>query len=155
MKQDLAPGQRTPVLTRRERRFVERCRVGRLATVDAAGAPHLVPVCFALSGGKVYITVDRKPKRKGGKLKRLDNIAANPAVAVLVDHYEEAWERLAWVMLRGSAEILEAGREHARAQDLLTRRYPQYGKMVLDDLPVIAIRIQTTASWGDLEGGPA
>lgn len=140
------------MLTEPQASFLERNRVGRLATVDAGSKPHVLPVCFAVYADRVFITIDRKPKkRESGALQRLKNIAANPAVALVVDHYEETWERLAWVMLRGQAEILTGGAEHQQAQSLLRARYPQYDSMQLDDLPVIAIRIVKVTSWGALD----
>jgi PPOX class probable F420-dependent enzyme len=80
----------------------------------------------------------------------LRNIAENPAVAVVVDRYDEDWGRLAWVMLRGHAEILTDGREHDQAQALLRCRYPQLKNMQIAELPVIAVHIVSTASWGNL-----
>ena len=81
-------------------------RVARLATADANGVPHAVPVCYALLGDNLYVTIDKKPKRSDGRaLRRLRNIVENPHVAVVVDRYDEDWSRLAWVMLRGRAEI--------------------------------------------------
>ena len=135
-----------------QRNFVLAHRVARLATADAAGAPHAVPVCFALHDASLYIGIDRKPKRPdAAKLKRLRNIAANPSVAVVVDHYAEDWSRLGWVMLRGRAEILPPGiPEHAAAQGLLLARYPQLRAMRISDLPVIAIRVTRATGWGDL-----
>lgn len=137
-------------MTEAERRFVETARVAHLATADAAGMPHVVPVCFALLGDTLVITIDQKPKRPGARLRRLANIAANPAVSVVIDRYDEDWSRLAWVMLRGRAEILEAGHEHAAAQAALKARYPQYAGMDLAGLPVIAVRIGRATSWGDV-----
>lgn len=132
-----------------ERRFLEDRRVGHLATADRQGNPHVVPVCFALSGTTLYIAVDEKPK-SGAPLKRIRNIAENAAVAVVVDRYDEDWTRLGWVMLRGPAEILERGTEHDEAQVLLRARYPQLGTMRIAGLPAIALRIAKVASWGDL-----
>ncbi len=131
--------------------FCERQRVARLATADANGAPHLVPVCFALIGASLYITMDEKPKRTDIPLKRLRNIAENPEIAVTMDRWDEDWSRLAWVMLRGRAEILTAGDEHASAQTRLRERYPQYRTMALETLPVIALRINRVTTWGDLK----
>ena len=139
------------MLSTRERRFVDTRRVGHLATADAQASPHVVPVCFGLLEDVLYITIDQKPKRDGRRLKRLANIADNPRAAIVFDHYDEDWRRLAWVMLRGLAEILTAGSEHERAQSLLQSRYPQLGAMQLAGLPVIAIRIERVASWGDLD----
>jgi PPOX class probable F420-dependent enzyme len=143
------------VLTPAQRAFVLSHRVARLATADAAGAPHAVPVCFALDGATLYIGIDRKPKqRDAAGLKRLRNIAANPAVAVVVDRYAEDWSRLGWVMLRGRASVLAAGQAgHAAAQALLLAGYPQLRAMRIDDLPVIALPIDRVTSWGDLSAG--
>jgi PPOX class probable F420-dependent enzyme len=140
------------VLTDRQRAFVLSHRVARLATADAAGAPHVVPVTFALDAATLYIGIDQKPKqRDAAGLKRLRNIAANPAVAVVVDRYAEDWQRLGWVMLRGPAVVLEPGHaEHTAAQALLLARYPQLRAMHIGDLPVIALRIARVTSWGDL-----
>ena len=138
------------MLSDQQVRFLASCRVGHLATADARAAPHLVPVCFVVSEGALYITIDQKPKGDPRALKRLKNIIENPAVAFVADRYDEDWTRLGWVMLRGPAEILGDGVEHDRAQALLRSRYPQYRGMELDGLPVIAIRIERVTSWGNL-----
>ena len=127
------------MLSDRERRFLDERRVAHLATADARAVPHVVPVCFALHESTLYITIDAKPKRApGAALKRVKNIVENPAVAVVVDRYDEDWTRLGWVMLRGQAEILAAGTEHDDAQALLRSRYPQLAAMQIAHLPVIA-----------------
>jgi PPOX class probable F420-dependent enzyme len=140
------------MLTDAQREFLESRRVAYLATADAGGAPHVVPVCFAVEDATVYITIDEKPKRDAGRpLKRLRNIAENPKVALVADRYDDRdWSRLGWVMVRGRAEVLDRGPEHDAAQDLLRRRYPQLREMALADLPVIALRIERTVEWGDL-----
>ena len=144
----------TPAVNDAERRFVESMRVARLATADASGAPHVVPVCYAIIGDSFYVTIDEKPKRSGVRgMKRLRNIDENPSVSVVVDRYDENWSRLAWVMLRGQAEILDDGDEHDRAQAALRERYPQYRAMRLDPLPVIALRIDRVNAWGALPAG--
>ena len=138
------------MLSVEQRRFVETRRVGHLATADGGGAPFLTPVCFGLSGDTLYVTIDEKPKRRDVPLKRVRNILENPNVAFLADRYDEDWARLGWVMLRGRADILDAGEEYDRAQALLRDKYPQYRAMNLAGLPVIALRITHVASWGDL-----
>jgi PPOX class probable F420-dependent enzyme len=139
------------MLSERERRFLSQQRVAHLATADRRAVPHVVPVCFAVSAETLYITIDEKPKRRPATaLKRLKNIAENPAVAVIVDRYDEDWARLGWVMLRGRAEILREGQEHQDAQALLRSRYPQLAAMRIATYPVIAVRIERTRSWGDL-----
>lgn len=133
-----------------ERHFLTAHRLGHLATADRHGAPHVIPACYALDDPTLYITIDEKPKRTDRPLKRLRNIAENPRAAFTVDHYEEDWSRLGWVMVRGCAEILRAGSEHDHAQQLLRDRYPQYRTMNLAPLPVIALRIERVTSWGVL-----
>jgi PPOX class probable F420-dependent enzyme len=133
-----------------QRRFLDKGRVGRLATADRSGAPHVIPVCYAVAEDTLYVTIDEKPKRRDVPLKRVRNILENPQAAFVVDHYDEDWRRLGWIMLRGRAEILDDGAEHDRAQELLRARYPQYRAMNLTDLPVIALRIARAIGWGDL-----
>ena len=143
---------RAAVLGEGERAFLDGQRVARLATVDAAGVPHVVPVCFAIEGDTAYIAIDRKPK-SGKPLKRLRNIAENPHVALTADHYDDDdWTRLRWVMVRGRADLLESGDEHDAAQALLRAKYRQYRAMDLAPLPVIAIRIERVASWSAAGG---
>ena len=137
-------------LNERQRRFLDASRVGHLATADRNGAPHLIPVCYAIEVASLYITVDEKPKRRDMPLKRVRNILENPQAAFVVDRWDEDWSRLGWVMLRGPAEILNAGAEHDRAQALLRERYPQYRTMALGELPVIALRIARVTSWGGI-----
>ncbi len=138
------------MLSERQRRFLKESRVGHLATADAKGAPHLIPVCYAADGETLYITVDEKPKRWDIPLKRVRNILDNPQAAFVVDRYDEDWSRLGWVMLRGSAEILDSGPEHDRAQALIVARYPQLRAMHIAELPVIALRIARATDWGNL-----
>jgi PPOX class probable F420-dependent enzyme len=128
-----------------ERGRVEAARVGRLATVDAEGRPHLVPICFALDGETLYSAVDEKPKRSR-RLKRLENVGAHPDVTVLVDHYEEDWSHLWWVRLRGKARVVEEGQEYERALSLLTEKYAQY-EHERPRGPVIAIELEEWRSW--------
>jgi PPOX class probable F420-dependent enzyme len=134
-----------------ERSFLVAQRVGHLATADAHGNPHVVPVCFAIAEDTLYITIDEKPKRASSRpLKRLRNMIDNPSTAFVADRYDEDWSRLGWVMLRGRAEILTDGAEHDRAQALLRDRYAPYRAMQLAKLPVIALRIERVTSWGNL-----
>jgi PPOX class probable F420-dependent enzyme len=115
-------------------------RVGRLATVDTTGRPVLVPFCFVYDGKVFYSSLDEKPKSVAPeKLRRSRNILRNPEVAFVLDHYEENWNRLWFVLVRGRARILRSGKEHVRALDLLRRKYPQYRRMLLENRPVIKI----------------
>ncbi|MGH6917809.1 MAG: TIGR03668 family PPOX class F420-dependent oxidoreductase [Geminicoccaceae bacterium] len=141
------------MLTDPQRAFLAAQRVARLATADAAGRPHVVPICYALIRDKVYFTIDEKPKKKPRALKRLANLRANPQAALVVDRYDEDWSRLGWVMVQGAAEIIESGPEHDEAQAALRARYPQLAAMRIKGLPVVAVRIEHVASWGRLEAG--
>ena len=133
-------------------RFLDSIRVARLATADRNGVPHLVPVCFAMAAPRLYITIDEKPKQASGRaMKRIRNILENPPVAVLVDRYDEDWSRLGWVMLRGPADILDAGAEHAVAQAMLRARYPQLQAMRIEAEPVIALTAERVTHWGNLD----
>ncbi len=135
------------MLSPTQAQLLETERVGHLGTVDEAGRPHVVPVCYAVAWPALYITIDGKPKRQDRPLRRLRNIAGNPQIMVTVDHYDEDWSRLAWVMLSGPADILADGVEHDAAQALLVARYPQLRAMHIADLPVIALRISEVRSW--------
>ena len=139
------------MLTDDERQFLDGQRVARLATADSAGRPHVIPICYVALGDTIYMTVDEKPKRKSAAgLKRIANMRENPQVALVADHYEDDWSRLGWVMVQGRAQVLESGDEHDRAQASLRARYPQLGAMQIAFLPVVAIRIEHAASWGEL-----
>jgi PPOX class probable F420-dependent enzyme len=118
-------------------------RVARLATAGADGAPHLVPVTFAVDGDRVYFAVDAKPK-SSAHLRRLRNIEENPQVSLLVDEYSEHWERLWWVRADGRARVLSGAVEEPR--DLLRARYPQYADVALDG-PVVEIAIVRWSGW--------
>jgi PPOX class probable F420-dependent enzyme len=118
-------------------------RVARLATADAEGRPHLVPVVFAVRDDTVYSAVDAKPKRTTS-LRRLANVAENPAVSLLVDHYEEDWERLWWVRAEGRGRVLEGSvSEAARAIELLRERYPQQRATGA----VLAVDVERWSGW--------
>ncbi len=144
----------SPVLSPKQTAFLVRQRVARLATADAGGRPHAVPVCFAYAPGAVYIALDEKPKDvPPDRLKRVRNIRENPQVTLVADRYAEDWKLLAFVMVRGRAELLEPGvGEHAAAVKLLRGKYHQYETMKIEANPIIAIRAESAASWGDLDG---
>jgi PPOX class probable F420-dependent enzyme len=127
------------------RALVAAAPVGRLATIDSEGRPHLVPLCFVLEGNRLYSAVDEKPKRTK-RLKRLENIRLHPTVAVLVDHYDEDWSRLWWVRLRGEARVLEDGPERDAALALLLDKYEQY-RAEPPTGPVIAVEIREWREW--------
>jgi PPOX class probable F420-dependent enzyme len=126
------------------RRFAA-ATVARLATVGAAGQPHLVSVTFAVDGDRVYTAVDAKPKTTAN-LRRLRNIAGNPRVAVLADHYEEDWDRLWWARADGVASVLDRAADMAGPLLLLAARYPQY-RASPPAGPVISVRVARWSGW--------
>ena len=138
--------------------------VGHLATADAAGRPHVVPFCFACdrAGRRIYSALDAKPKRGASltSLRRVRNIRANPQVSVLIDHYEDDWRNLWYLLIQGRAELLSpslspgpspddppSDDEHAAAIALLRAKYPQYRAMPIAANPVIKITPQRATGW--------
>jgi PPOX class probable F420-dependent enzyme len=134
-----------------DRAFLHQARVGRLATASGDGEPHVIPVCFVFDGTCVYSAIDAKPKRVApSRLRRLQNLRANPRASLLVDHYEEDWTRLRYVLVIGRAEILETGPDRERALALLREKYPQYRGMAnFGHGPVIRLTPERLARWRD------
>ncbi len=124
-------------------------RVARLATVDGDGAPHLVPVTFAVlaDGERVVTVVDHKPKRTRA-LKRLANIRANPRVSLLVDLYSDNWSALWWARADGVATIEEP---HFNLISPLIAKYDQYGKRTPEG-PVIVVTVDRWSGWSAATG---
>ena len=120
-------------------------RVARLATTGTDGRPHLVPITFALDGDRIYTVVDAKPKTTTD-LRRLRNIAADPRVAVLADHYSGDWDALWWARADGLAAILRHPADMAGPLGLLAARYPQYQANAPAG-PVIAIEAERWTGW--------
>jgi PPOX class probable F420-dependent enzyme len=117
--------------------------VARLATVDSTGRPHLVPLVFVVRGDTIYSGVDAKPKRSTA-LRRLANIAANPRVALLVDHYEDDWDRLWWVRADGTGRVLDPAQPEGRlALGLLVARFARYESTGA----VLAVDVDRWSGW--------
>ena len=127
------------------RRRVGEARSGVLSTVTAEGRPHAVPCCFVLEGEVVYSAVDAKPKSTLA-LRRLDNLAANPAACLLVDRYDDDWSQLWWIRVDGTGRVLTDGDERGRALDLLAAKYPQY-QATRPPGPVIALDVTAWRAW--------
>ena len=144
-----------PPLTESQARYLSGARVARLATADAAGRPHVIPVCFAVApaepGGAavIYSVLDRKPKTAPlTRLRRVRNILANPQAALVVDHYDENWQSLRYILVSCRAQLLTgAENEAAQAIALLRRKYPQYRAMDLDGNPVIKLIPRRYTAW--------
>ncbi|MDE2932534.1 MAG: TIGR03668 family PPOX class F420-dependent oxidoreductase [Chloroflexota bacterium] len=129
-----------------QERLLEDERSGVLGTIARSGLPQLVPVCFALVEGTIAIAIDEKPKQ-GVTLARVRNIERDSRATLLVDHYEEHWERLAWLRLEGDADVLKRGDGWPDALDALRRRYPRYREMSLESLPLIRLRPARVVGW--------
>ena len=137
-----------PKLTSAQDRFLRSARTGHLATADATGQPHVIPVCYVFDGESVYSVLDAKPKTTPlSQLRRVRNILANPRVSLVVDHYEEDWTSLQYVMVTGDAGLLESGEEWGRAIVMLREKYPQYQQMDLAQSPVIKIVPARFVPW--------
>ena len=129
-------------------RFLRSARTGHLATADAKGRPQVVPVCFVFDGLAIYSVLDAKPKTTPlRQLRRVKNILANPQVSLVVDHYEEDWDKLQYILVSGDAELLESGEKWALAIAMLREKYPQYQAMDLDQSPVIKITPVRYSPW--------
>ena len=122
--------------------------VGHLATADANGRPHVIPVCFVYDGQYIYSVLDAKPKRGSlTGLRRVRNILANPQVSLVIDHYDEDWTRLWYLLVQGRAELVEDGPDPPMAIARLREKYPQYRNMPLDGNPVIRITPERVTGW--------
>ena len=129
-------------------RYLRSARTGHLATADAKGRPQVAPVCFVFDGQAIYSVLDAKPKTTSLRLlRRVKNILANPQVSLVVDHYEEDWDKLQYILVSGDAELLESGEEWALAIAMLREKYPQYQAMDLDQSPVIKITPVKYSPW--------
>ena len=124
-------------------------RVAHLATADQYARPHVVPIVFVLDGDVLYFPLDRKPKREDDwhMLRRVRNIETNGRVSIVVDHYDEDWTKLAWVLLEGVATILETGEERDAAAGTLAAKYGQYLGGGLDGRPVVRVVIERAVQW--------
>jgi len=131
--------------------FVHNHRVARLATASVEGQPAVIPVCYVFDGDIIYTPIDEKPKSvDAGSLKRVKNIRANPTVALVVDDYSEDWNRLVYVLIAGTAQIISSrddASEHTRAVELLREKYPQYRAMKLEERPIIKITPSRIKRW--------
>jgi PPOX class probable F420-dependent enzyme len=131
--------------------FIANARVGRLATADGSGAPHNVPICYWFDGERIYFAIDEKPKRQiGTRIKRMRNIAENPRVALLIDHYEADWSQLAYVLIHGAARVVEDPKEYMAALRGLRDKYLQYRRMTLspERNPIVKIEPHRVHPWG-------
>jgi PPOX class probable F420-dependent enzyme len=123
--------------------------VAVLSTVGGDGSPHVVPIVFAVrtvaGASTIYTAVDAK-RKTSHRLRRLANIAANPRVSLLVDHYDADWTQLWWVRADGLATVHESGEQMAIGYAALRQEYPQYERVALDG-PVVTVAVTRWSSW--------
>jgi PPOX class probable F420-dependent enzyme len=149
-----------PILSPAERRLLAAARRAILATTDQAGQPRLVPICYVLSDDErtgsvvLHTPLDEKPKRTTDPhdLARVRDIAARPAVTILVDRWSEDWTELAWLRVHGDAVVLEAddpasADERSSAIEALRTKYRQYADQDLAARPLIRIVLASAVSW--------
>ena len=143
------------MLTAEQLAFLESARTATLATIAPDGSPRLVPVCFVVREGSLFIALDEKPKRSHDPrdLARVRDVLERPAVALLVHHWSEDWSELGWLRLRGEASLVEPDGDpdaHAKVVAELRAKYPQYVTHRLEERPLIRIRVAGASSWGSL-----
>jgi PPOX class probable F420-dependent enzyme len=145
---------RPPKISSAIEKKLKETRIARLATLGPDATPHLVPVCFVYDGKVFYSAIDRKPKRTPpAKLARLRHIRATPRVALLLDEYHENWNRLWYILVRGTAALIpqSAGKERRKAVRKLRAKYRQYAAgMLPDDAPIIRIVPRKIVYWGQI-----
>ncbi len=114
-----------------------------LTSIRPDGAPHAVPIVFAVVGNKLVTAVDQKPKSTR-QLTRLTNIAANPAVSILVQHVSDDWSELWWVRADGTALVTK--NPEVGLREALLAKYPQYQEEPPAG-PWIIVTIDRLAEW--------
>ena len=127
------------------RELIERARVARLAYVDGAHRPRVLPVTFAVADGSVWTAIDdEKPKRRAEPA-RIEYLRRRPEAALVVDHYDDDWTRLAWVQLLGSVEVVAAD-EAPGAMEALAARYSQYARRPPPG-PLLRLEVERALHW--------
>lgn len=143
------PAAGSPRLTARQRQILLASRVGHLSTTGQDGQPYVVPCCFTVVENEIVTPIDEKPKSvPGRRLRRVRNLLENPQVALVVDHFEEDWTEIGYLLILGRATLIEAGRDHPQAVSALRAKYRQYAAMALEDLPLIVISPTRVTGWG-------
>lgn len=153
---------RDPVLSVAERAFLADARQAVLATIAPDGRPRLVPICHVVEPVRpvLWTPLDEKPKAVSevAGLARVRDILRDGRVTVLVDRWDEDWDRLAWLRCEGVASVIEPGSsvaDRTAAIAALRAKYPQYGTHDLEARPIIRVAIERVVSWGAIGRGPA
>lgn len=143
-----------PEISAAVRKKLKLAKIARMATTDATGRPHVVPVCFAFDGEAFFTAVDRKPKRAPPeRLVRVRNIRQRSRAALLIDEYDEDWNKLWFILIHGRAKLMPDSARERRAVAIrnLRAKYPQYSpEMLPEDAPIIQVTPERITCWGKM-----
>ena len=116
------------VFSKEELDYLANRHLGRLATVDADGLPHVVPLGWSYNAALDTVDVGG---RDFARTKKFRNVRANPKVALVIDDVLPPWQPRC-VMVRGEAEALD---------EAVSADGEQLG-------PIIRIHPTQVISWG-------
>ena len=131
-------------LTKKVSKLIARERVCRVATADADGQPHLVPVCHVVAGDKIYFG-------SGHDARKVTNLRDNPHIALTVDLYSEDWSHLKGVMVLGTATLIARGPRFTKARARLYEKFPQYRQeaaLATSDSVIVEVTPTRVFTWG-------
>jgi PPOX class probable F420-dependent enzyme len=128
-----------------ERDLLGGARVAHLGLLDSSGDPRVLPVTFAVSGGRIWSAIDHKRKSAGREPSRLRFLRERPRVALTADLYDDDWSRLAWVQVLGTASLRQPDDAEA-AMAALAEKYEAYRRRRPPG-PLIAIDPERVLSW--------
>mgnify|MGYP000521895103 CR=1 FL=1 len=145
--------------------ILERCRVGRLATIGEEGYPYIVPLNFVYWQGAVYFHCAKKGEK-------MDNIQRDPKVCFEVDiplsyvgrecnsHLQPCQVHQLYhsVIIRGKAEVVEEITEKVGALNALMASHeerPDFDEIQPDMAgvkicSVVAVRVESITAKSDL-----
>ena len=124
-------------------------RVGRLGFSDADAHPRVLPITYAVVDGAVWSAIDSKPKRSGSEPARVRWLRARPEAALVVDHYSDEWDELAWVQVLGRVDVL-GNEEGGEALAALVEKYPQY-RVAPPPGPLLRMEVARGLCWRALD----
>ncbi|MHA3701458.1 hypothetical protein ACXR2U_04680 [Jatrophihabitans sp. YIM 134969] len=120
---------------------------GVLVTLHPERGPDPQPVVYALTDdGHVGVPIDTVKPKSSTRLRREDNLEADPRGSLLVEHWEtEDWSRLWWVRAQLRHVPDPPAAVTADLADRLSRTVPQYA-----DKPfhrVLVCRVVGLTGW--------
>ncbi|HEY6334064.1 MAG TPA: TIGR03668 family PPOX class F420-dependent oxidoreductase [Blastocatellia bacterium] len=132
--------------------FIANHRVAHLATATSEGQPSVVPICYVFDSKNIYSSIDQKPKSVPAQnLTRLRNIQSNSKISLVVDDYSDDWDKLAYVLVTGTAIVLwptgDSSAEHEQAVAMLRNKYEQYRRMPIETTPIVKIHPLKVKMW--------